>query len=202
MDSIVTAIDSSVATDHVVKYHYLHRRPPISFSYGLFVGDAIVGVVTYGVPPSRHAQKSVCPNDPDAAIELNRLWVADEQPKNTASFFVSKTLKMLPPKIIFSYADTSVGHIGHVYRALNFNYAGWTDMDRKTARFDYIPTDPTKHSRDAFRIGYTEKVRRKPKIKYWTTTGSRIERKQLEVLCGWEKMCWKAEPPPMSHRRR
>ena len=202
MKYVIRSIDSATATDIVVKHHYLHRRPSISFAFGLFEDEDIVGVVTYGVPASRHAQKSVCPIDPDQALELNRLWVADDQPKNTASYFVSKTLKLLPPRIIFSYADTSVGHLGYVYRALNFNYAGWTDMDRKTARFDYIPTDKTKHTREAFRSGYSGKVRRKPKVKYWTVTGSKKERKSLVKKCGWEVMSWKKEPPPIEHKKR
>ena len=46
---------------------------------------------------------------------------------------------MLPPRIVVSYADPLWGHYGYIYRALNFRYAGWTDMERKTPRYDYIP---------------------------------------------------------------
>ena len=138
--------------------------------------------------------------DTKVVIELNRLWVHDSLPRNTESWFVSRALALLPPKIVLSYADTAAGHLGYIYRALNFNYAGWTDMERKTPRFDYV--SPGKHSRDAFRNGFTDRVRRKPKVRYWITTGNRRERKQLEAQCLWPKMDWKLEPPPTVHQRR
>ena len=195
----VKVLDKRIAAAVVVERHYLHRKPPISFSFGLFDSTGnVVGVVTFGIPASRHMVIGACKDDPGSVVELNRLWVEDGQPKNTASWFVSRALAELPPRIVLSYADTAVGHIGYVYRALNFHYAGWTDMERKTPRFDYIV--PGRHSRDAFRKGevrYTEKVRRKTKIKYWITTGSRRQRKKLELLCGWPKLDWRVIPPPI-----
>lgn len=192
----VLPIASKLATEMVIKHHYLHRRPPILFAHGLILGSQVVGVVTFGTPPSRHLQMSACPSEPSNVIELNRLWVDDSMPRNSESWFVSRALKQLPPRIVVSYADTAQGHTGYVYRALNFRYAGWTDMDRKTPRFDYIPIDPTKHSRDAFRSGHTARIRRQPKVKYWLTTGTRRERRALEALCGWPSLDWSTLPPP------
>lgn len=194
-DFEVIPISSAEASELVVANHYLHRRPPISFSLGLLNGRCR-GVVTFGVPPSRHLQQSACPSDPDLVLELNRLWTEDNLPENAESWFVARALKQLPPRIIVSYADTKQGHLGYIYRACNFHYAGWTDMDRKTPRFDYLPADPTTHTRDAFRNGYVRKVRRKPKVKYWITTGNRTERRQLVDLCGWPSLDWNAQPPP------
>lgn len=192
----IEPITSRTATELVVREHYLHRRPPISFAYGLFAPD-LCGVVTFGVPASRHLQKSACPSDPASVIELNRLWVHDDQPGNTESWFVSRALKLLPPRIVVSYADPVHGHLGYIYRALNFHYAGWTDMERKTPRYDYIPADPTAHSRDAFRNGYVEKRRRVAKVKYWIVTGNRSDRRRLSALCPWPTMDWHADPPPV-----
>lgn len=191
----VVEVAPSLAAAIVVEHHYLHRRPPISFSLGLMNGK-VDGVVTFGVPPSRHLQMSACPSDPDLVLELNRVWISDELPRNTGSWFLARALKQLPPRIIVSYADTAQGHLGYLYRAANFRYAGWTDMDRKTPRFDYLPADPNTHTRDAFRNGYVAKVRRKPKVKYWTTTGNRRERRELAALCGWPSLDWKELPPP------
>lgn len=193
----VAPIPKRTAADTVVAYHYLHRAPTISYAFGLFDQERLLGVVTFGVPASRAVQKGACPSDPNLVLELNRLWVSDEAPKNTESWFVSRALKLLPPRIVVSYADTAAGHVGYIYRALNFFYAGWTDMDRKTPRFDYIV--PGKHSREAFRGGvaqYTSKVRREPKVKYWIVTGDSRERSRLKKLCGWALLCWKAQPPP------
>lgn len=193
----VQQITSQQANRVAVKHHYLHRKAPVSFAFGLHKGPKLLGIVTFGTPPSRHLQKSACPSDPSLVLELNRLWVDDVLPTNTESWFVSRALKMLPPRIVVSYADPKFGHYGYVYRALNFNYAGWTDMERKTPRFDYIPIDPTKHTREAFRSGYGYRVRRVVKIKYWIATGpNRTERKRLELLCGWVKLNWKMLPPP------
>ena len=130
-------------------------------------------------------------------LELNRLWVDDVLPPNTESWFVSRALKLLPARIVVSYADPAHGHYGYIYRALNFNYSGWTDMERRTPRYDYIPMDATKHSREASRSGWARRVRRVPKVKYWIVTGpNKTERKRLDALCGWPKLDWRSLPPP------
>lgn len=185
----------------VVREHYLHRRPPISFAYGHYADDGtLAAVVTFGTPPSRHALVSACPSDPSLVIELNRLWASDDLPGFESSF-VASALKQLPPRIVISYADTEHGHVGYVYRALNFNYAGWTDMERRTPRFDYVV--PGKHSREAFRSGdglAATRVRRKPKARYWTTTGDKRERRNLARLCAWPRLDWRELPVPSEHR--
>lgn len=196
----VAPIAAKTAAKVVIEHHYLHRRPSISYAYGLLSGGDLVGVVTFGTPPSRHMQISACPTNPSDAIELNRLWVDDSQPRNTESWFVSRALKLVPPHIVVSYADTAHGHSGIVYRALNFRYAGWTDMDRKTPRFDYVPIEEGRHSREAFRSGYKERRRRLPKVKYWTTTGTPTDRRVLAQRCGWPSLDWQEMPPPSESR--
>lgn len=179
----------------------MHRKPQVSFAFGLFRCDDLMGICVFGTPASHELQKGACPSNPSLVLEFNRLWVSDVMPRNTESWFVSHCLPKLPPHIIVSYADTVQGHMGFIYRALNFKYAGWTDMERKTARLDYLPADPAVHSRDAFRGGYARKVRRRPKIKYWTVTGNRAERRRLVKLCGWPVMDWHTDPPPTEHRK-
>ena len=188
--SVIT-IPASMATELVVKNHYLHRRPPICHAFGLLHEHIVKGVVTFGIPPSRHLQKSACPSAPGYVIELNRLWVSDELKRNTESWFVSRAIKLLGSGlIIVSYADTAAGHVGYIYRALNFNYAGWTDMERKTPRLDYV-AHGGKHSRDSMRNGYSHTERRQPKVKYWLATDKRTAR-----LCPWPKLDWRIAPPP------
>ncbi len=184
---LVTILSSSEARSVVEREHYLHRKPPVSFAFGLYAPE-LVGVVTFGVPASHHLMKSACPSSPASVLELNRLWVHDRMPRNTESWFVARALKQLPPRIIVSYADTKQGHDGCVYRAMNFYYSGWTDMERKTPRFDYEV--PGKHSRDAFRSGNFTRVRRQPKHKYWTVTGDKRARRLLEKSAGWPKLKW------------
>lgn len=190
-------MSKGMAVDLVVSHHYLHRRPPLSYAFGLFRGLEPLGVVTFGTPASRHLQVSACPTLPSEVVELNRLWVCDSMGKNSESWFVSRALRQLPARIVVSYADTSWGHVGYVYRALSWNYAGWTDMERKTPRFDYIPVRAGAHTREAFRSGYKEKRRRAPKVKYWTTTGTPAERRRLARLCAWPSLDWRQLPPPL-----
>lgn len=198
----VGELDKHTANEMVVRHHYLHRRPSNQFSFGLFAenGD-VLGAVVFGTPASRHMQLSVCPSNPDVVIELNRLWVHDSCPRNSESFFVARALAALPPLLVVSYADTAWGHVGIIYRALGFNYAGWTDMDRKTPRYDYIPPDGL-HTREAFRGGvakWTHRVRRKPKAKYWRATGDRRDRRNLSRMCAWPSLDWDRFPVPTEH---
>ena len=192
----VAPISKSAAQDMVVEHHYLHRRTGISYCYGLFDDDECVGVVTFGCPPSRHLQISACKSNPSLVVELNRLWVDDRMPRNTESWFIARALKLLPPLIVVSYADTKFDHFGHMYRASNFYYAGYTDMERKTPRYDYIPWAEGKHTRDAFRNGYAKRVRRLPKAKYWTVTGTRRDKRRLMALATWPRLDWHEVPTP------
>jgi hypothetical protein len=193
VDLFVDQVSKSTASELVIENHYLHRRPSISHAFALYQNCFVRGVITFGTPPSRHLQMSACPSDPSLVVECNRIWVTDDLPKNTESWFVSRALKLLPPLIVVSYADTAFGHVGYLYRSLNWKYAGWTDMERKTPRFDYCV--PGKHSRDAFRSGGWERVRRKIKHKYWTTTGDKRERKRLSILCEWPSLDWHLDKP-------
>jgi hypothetical protein len=197
----VAVISHREAIALVTAHHYMHRKPPVSFCFGLIddFGDT-KGCITFGNPANRNMLIGACKDAPESVIELNRLWVHDDMPRNTESWFVSRALALLPPKIVLSYADTTAGHMGFVYRAANFFYAGWTDMERKTPRFSYV-SDPGVHSRSAWREGKFTKVRNKPKVKYWTVTGNRRERKRLEASCLWPKLNWKINPPPSEHQK-
>ena len=189
----VEPVPSHIAASVVVQRHYLHRRPPISYAYGWWSRGQLLGVCTFGVPASRHVQMSVCPSDPDLAVELNRLWVDDAEPRNTESRFVAACLRLLPPLLVFSYADTAAGHVGYIYRALNFHYAGVTDQDRKTPRGDRVASIGGRHARDASRNGRSGPiVRRLPKHRYWIATGNRRDRKRLTAACGWPSVRWDA----------
>lgn len=201
MTLAVLPVSASVARAVAEAEHYMHRKPQVSWAFGLQDGPALRGICTFGPPASREVQKGACPGDPSKVTEFNRLWVHDDMPRNTESWFVAQCLRELPAMIVVSYADTAAGHLGYVYRAMNFRYAGWTDMERRTPRYDYMPHVPGTHTRDAYRNGWSHRVPRRPKVKYWTVTGDRAERRALEKLCGWPSLDWKALPPPVEHRQ-
>lgn len=122
----IKRLDYATAMHIVVDRHYLHRKCPCSRAYGLCDEDnLIVGVVTYGVPCSSTLLKGICGEDEAHNVyELNRLWIHEDMPRNTASYLVGRSLHLLDKEIIVSFADTSVGHIGYVYQATNFLYCG------------------------------------------------------------------------------
>jgi hypothetical protein len=126
-DFYIERIEYKTAMDIVIEKHYLHRKCPCSYAFGLFLNGSTtpVGVVVYGVSPSSTLLKGICgPEEAKNVYELNRLWVEDQVPKNGESFLISNTLSLLDREIIVSFADTSQKHIGIVYQACNFIYTG------------------------------------------------------------------------------
>tara|TARA_R100001440_G_scaffold54329_1_gene74116 strand:- start:40 stop:720 length:681 start_codon:yes stop_codon:yes gene_type:complete len=109
----------------ILQIHYAKRIPTISYSFGLYLNNELVGIVTYGCPPSQPLCKGIAGDDYEKSVlELNRL-VLKNNIKNEASFLIGNSFKMLPkPKIIVSYADRSQNHSGYVYQATNFIYTG------------------------------------------------------------------------------
>jgi hypothetical protein len=121
----VSLINNKDAYPFLLEIHYAKRIPSISYCYGLFYEDELVGVVTYGTPPSHTLRIGIAGKENSKLIlELNRLCLKYNK-KNEASFLVSKSLKMIKGKhIIVSFADNEQNHIGTVYQACNFRYCG------------------------------------------------------------------------------
>lgn len=157
----------------ILHLHYAKRMPMISFAYGLFHYGTLVGICTFGSPASPFLCKGICGEKyRKQVIELNRLALLHNI-KNEASFFISRTFKLLPsPKIIVSYADTHQKHIGYVYQATNWLYTGATKQ-----RTDIAPKSG-KHSRH--HLGDPSKrVIRWSKHRYVFFIGSKKERRIL-----------------------
>ena len=119
------------ATDMVVAFHYLHRKAPASYCYGLYdPEDQLIGCVIYGKPASPALCKGIAGQEESAhVLELTRLWIADTTPKNAESFLIGNSLRLLPKEydIIVSYAEIRAGHVGTVYQATNWLYTGMSD---------------------------------------------------------------------------
>ena len=157
----------------LLEKHYAKRMCPISFAFGLYDDEKLVGVVTYGVPASPFLCMGVCGiNNKDKVLELNRLCLNDGV-KNGASFLVSKSLQMLPkPTIVVSYADTAMGHVGYIYQASNFLFTGTTKE-----RTDMAGEDG-KHSRH--NLGNSEnRINRSAKHRYVFFVGNKYQKSSL-----------------------
>jgi hypothetical protein len=120
----VLPIKQSETEPWLLEKHYAKRMCPISYAFGAYRDNELIGVVTYGTPASSSLRSGVCGKEwMNNVIELNRLCCDNE--KNIASMLVGRSLQMLPkPCIVVSYADTEQGHVGYVYQATNFIYTG------------------------------------------------------------------------------
>jgi len=110
----------------LLKKHYSKAIPPISYSFGLYNREKLIGVISYGIPFSPTLKSGIAGDEwAKNVVELNRLVINDDAPKNSASILVGRSLKKLPqPLIIVSFADINMGHVGYVYQATNFIYTG------------------------------------------------------------------------------
>ena len=127
----------------ILNIHYAKRIPSITYSFGLFFKNELVGIVTYGSPPSQSLCRGLAGDEcRKIVLELNRL-VLKNNIKNEASFLVANSFKLLKkPTIIVSYADTSQNHTGYIYQATNFIYTGLSDK-----RTEWREINTNKHSK-------------------------------------------------------
>lgn len=117
--------------------HYAKRIPSISYAFGLYNSQILLGVLTIGKPASPYLCEGICGSEFSKYVfELNRLCVNDGLEKNVLSYFVSKSIKLLNQDlIIVSYADTLYNHHGYIYQATNWLYTGIT-KERTDIGFD------------------------------------------------------------------
>lgn len=123
----IKEISYSTAMDVVVREHYLHRKCPCSFSWGIYHNDSgeLFGVIVYGTPSSAPLRKGICGIEESSnVIELTRLWTRDDSPKNMESYLIGNTIKYIDKEIVVSYAEIEQGHVGTVYQATNWIYTG------------------------------------------------------------------------------
>jgi hypothetical protein len=121
----VIPIQSYEVEPWLLHKHYARRIPSISYAFGLYENEKLVGVCTYGTPSSATLRNGIAgPENSKYVLELNRLCL-DTKAENAASMLVGRSLQMLPkPSIVVSYADTEQEHVGYVYQACNFIYTG------------------------------------------------------------------------------
>ena len=129
--------------DLILNYHYAKRMPSVSFAYGYFENNELIGVVTFGKPASNSLCKGICGEQYASKVyELNRV-VFKKRIKNKPSELVAYALRKLKQHnlIIVSYSDMAMNHHGYIYQATNWMYTGLT----KGRTDKYVPKG--KHSR-------------------------------------------------------
>lgn len=207
----VERINATIGRNFIKQHHYskgCHKSPT---TYGCFNGDQLVGVVAYATPGSESVREyPFGPKYKDNVTELHRLVMLDakdwdsDRPDHVLSWFVSRTLKMLPrdkPLIrgVMSYADTTEGHLGKIYRALNAIYYGQTG---RTYAYWYDPVaDKVMHPRqcgkniskaEALELGW-QPIRRGSKHRYFFLVGSAGEKRKYSKLLIQTPLSWKED---------
>jgi hypothetical protein len=126
----VYLISCSDAKPIIVNNHYSHKWTSCRFAYGIYYDGKIIGCVVYGPPVGRQVTTSITKTiqfKRDEILELTRLWIADGYGTNIESYCIGQTFKYLRElgiRVLISYADPNVGHLGKIYQATNWLYQG------------------------------------------------------------------------------
>jgi len=131
-DFKVVPCERKEIVDFIEEWHYSKNVNGLTTTYCfklLDVEDNLIGAMIYGRIAMANVWKKYA-NAENELIELKRLCCIDNTPKNTESFFIGKTINWLKRntsiKTIISYADTTYGHEGTIYKATNFRNVGMT----------------------------------------------------------------------------
>lgn len=184
----------------IIGIHYAHRWPSISYAYGLYEDSELIGVITYGTPPSATLRIGIAGKEYiNSVLELNRL-VLKYNKKGQASFLIGKSLRRLPKRMfVVSFADTSQGHLGIVYQATNFGYYGlsakrtdWKIKGKEHLHGQTIADEfrGVKHRAQAMRDKYGDAFYLAPrprKHRYIIVTGNGKTKRSMALLIKYKK---------------
>ena len=140
-DFTVEEIPRKSVVKFIEKHHYSHNVNGVQslYHYGLFTEGnfgipKMIGAMMYAYPSMPATAAKYNPINPEKCLELRRLVCIDDTPKNTESYFIGQTFKLLKRdtdmEVIVSFADQHHGHTGVIYKATNFDYLGETDKGR------------------------------------------------------------------------
>lgn len=130
-DFSVCEIPRDKANSVIVKNHYSAKFYSASYIHlGVFQGEEMQGVLQFGFAMNPASYSSICEGtEKYEYLELNRMWLSDDMPRNSESRAIScaiKYIRQAHPKIkwIQSFADERCRLGGVVYQASNFKYYG------------------------------------------------------------------------------
>lgn len=177
----IVECEKSVADRIVEKYHYSHKVTKNSFCsllvyhYGKVSGALQCG---YGIRPKIKGDYS-----PEQVREFDRMWLSDEMPKFSETIVLSlfhRYMRLAHPdvKVLISYADTSVGNNGTIYKAANYTLVDRLKVDfyqladgervhpvtmwhrHKTRAWDFLQKQypGIKHIRDGEQLKFIKKL--------------------------------------------
>ena len=188
----IKQVDKRLYGDWLLKKHYAKRLCPISYAFGLVdKSDNIEGVITFGCPPNKEYNDGKCifKKNKIRTLELNRLVLNSNTPKNTASYFIMQAIKKLPtPIALVSYADANHNHHGYVYQATNWLYTG---TSAKKHRYTFEDGTTFDMRRDIDKKGkITGRVELLPTYRYIYLHGNKKEKKDMRKDMKWEVLAY------------
>lgn len=120
-------IPSKIANDFIKKHHYSGKVVPNSqLHFGAFLDGKLHGVMSYGASINKKGTINLVKDTGwNEFLELNRMAFDDYLPRNSESYCISKSIKLIKknaPQIkwIISFADGCSCGDGTIYRASNF----------------------------------------------------------------------------------
>jgi hypothetical protein len=141
----VAAIDTdNEAKRFVLEHHYSGSYVAARERFGLYRGEALVGVAVFSQPQNDIAL-DVLPGGRETGIELGRFILLDDVPANGETWFLARCLRAMR-RIgyvgVVSFSDPVArrdstgrivmpGHVGTIYQASNATYLGRTKAERK-----------------------------------------------------------------------
>ena len=124
-------IPRQVANDFVKKHHYSGKVVPNSnLHFGAFLDGKLHGVMSYGPSLCKNVMLGLVQGTTwNEFIELNRMAFDDQLPRNSESYCIARSLKLIKkhaPQIkwVVSFADGCQCGDGTIYRASNFVLTG------------------------------------------------------------------------------
>jgi hypothetical protein len=132
---VAQEIDAATARPYVKKYHYSGKVVSnSSIHLGVFNAEGdLCGVLQYG-PPMNGAKTAAKISDTHHnMMELNRMVMRDEEPRNSESMAISACNKWLRANTdldyLLSFSDGKEGNVGYIYQATNWQYLGFMLSD-------------------------------------------------------------------------
>jgi hypothetical protein len=130
---VIKVIPAAVANPFVKAHHYSGKVVPNSqLHFGAFLDGKLHGVLSYGCSMDKRKTMALVKDTGwNEFLELNRMAFDDYLPRNSESYCIGATLRMIKKqaphiKWIISFADGTQCGDGTIYRASNFVLTGIT----------------------------------------------------------------------------
>ena len=167
---VVKVIQSKVANDFIKTNHYSRKAAATAeLHFGCFYKRRFIGVIQYGRPINKYLHRNLVEGTLwNEFLELNRLVLIDETPRNSESRVLAMTFKLIKKnaphiKWIMTFADAVQCGDGTIYRASGFQLIAVN----KSMQLYRLPSGETlhlmglqggeygKHRKNMLKSGYT-----------------------------------------------